>query len=83
MGFPRQEYLSELPFPSPGYLSNPEIKPHLLLWQVDSLPLTEPVKNLPAMQHTWVQSLDQEDPLEKGMTTPPVSLPRESHGHRA
>ena len=25
------------------------------------------VKNLPAMQETWVQSLGQEDPLEKGM----------------
>ena len=23
------------------------------------------VKNLPAMQETWVQSLNQEDPLEK------------------
>ena len=27
------------------------------------------VKNLPAMQETWVPSLDQEDPLEKGMAT--------------
>ena len=27
------------------------------------------VKNLPAMQETWVQSLDREDPLEKGMAT--------------
>ena len=27
------------------------------------------VKNLPAMQETWVQSLRWEDPLEKGMTT--------------
>ena len=27
------------------------------------------VKNLPAMQETWVQSLSQEDPLEKGMAT--------------
>ena len=27
------------------------------------------VKNLPAMQETWVQSLGQEDPLEKGMAT--------------
>ena len=27
------------------------------------------LKNLPAMQETWVQSLDQEDPLEKGMAT--------------
>ena len=27
------------------------------------------VKNLPVMPETWVQSLDQEGPLEKGMTT--------------
>ena len=27
------------------------------------------VKNLPTMQETWVQSLSQEDPLEKGMAT--------------
>ena len=27
------------------------------------------VKNPPAMQETWVRSLGQEDPLEKGMTT--------------
>ena len=25
------------------------------------------VKNLPAMQETWVRSLGQEDPLEEGM----------------
>ena len=27
------------------------------------------VKNPPAMQETWVQSLGQEDPLEKGLAT--------------
>ena len=27
------------------------------------------VKNPPAMQETWVQSLDREDPLEKEMAT--------------
>ena len=27
------------------------------------------VKSLPAVQETWVQSLDQEDPLEKRMAT--------------
>ena len=27
------------------------------------------VKNLPAMQEAWVQSLSQEDPLEKEMAT--------------
>ena len=31
--------------------------------------VTETVKNLPAMQETWVRSMDQEDPLEKGMVT--------------
>ena len=27
------------------------------------------VKNLPAIQEIWIQSLGQEDPLEKGMAT--------------
>ena len=30
------------------------------------------VKNLPAMQETWVQSLGLEDPLEKGKATYPL-----------
>ena len=41
------------------------------------------VKNLPAMQETWVRSLGWDDPLEKGMTTTPVFLPGESHGQRS
>ena len=32
------------------------------------------VKNLPAMQETWVGSLGQEDPLEKGIATQPSIL---------
>ena len=32
------------------------------------------VKNLPAMQETWVQSLGWEDPLEKGRTTHSAGL---------
>ena len=31
--------------------------------------MAQMVKNLPAMQETWVQSLGQEDALEKGMAT--------------
>ena len=31
--------------------------------------VVQTVKNLPAMQETWVQSLGQQDPLEKGMAT--------------
>ena len=29
MGFPREEYWSEMPFPTPGDLPNPGIKPHI------------------------------------------------------
>ena len=38
----------------------------LLLW---AFLVAQMVKNLPAMQETWVQFLGQEDPLEKGMPT--------------
>ena len=31
--------------------------------------VAEMVKNLPTMQETWVQSLGQEDTLDKGMAT--------------
>ena len=41
------------------------------------------VKNLPAMQEMWVQSLGQEDPLEEEMATTPVFLPGKSHGQRS
>jgi len=37
MGFSRQEYWSGLPFPSPGDLPNPEIKPGSPAWQADAL----------------------------------------------
>ena len=40
--------------------------------------VAQTVKNLPAMQETQVQSLDWEDPLEKGMATAPVFLSGES-----
>ena len=63
MGFYRQEYWSGLLFPSPGDLPNPGIKTGSLALQTDALP-SEP-QDLPAMRETWVQSLGQEDPLEK------------------
>ena len=37
--------------------------------QGDSLQVAQMVKNLPAVQETWVQSLGQEDALEKGKAT--------------
>ena len=51
-------------FPSPAFAFckvQPQIAPASLGAQM--------VENLPAMWETWVQSLDWEDPLEKGMAT--------------
>ena len=39
-GFSRQAYWNGLPFPSPGNLFHPGIKPRSPALQVDSLPLT-------------------------------------------
>jgi len=41
------------------------------------------VKNLAAILATWVWSLYQEDPLEKGIATTLVFLPGEFHGQRS
>ena len=54
------------------------------------------VKNPPTMQETWIQSLGQEDPLEKGMATQvsilawripwieePVRVTEHTHSHQA
>ena len=40
MGFPKQEYWSRLPFPTPGDLPDPGIEPASVAWKVDSLPLS-------------------------------------------
>ena len=68
MGFPRQEYWSRLPFPSPGDLHDQGWILGLLHWQVDSLPLHHngkkihlPMKETQEMQ---VRFLGWEDPLE-------------------
>jgi len=45
--------------------------------------VAQTVKNLPAVQETQVQSLGQEDVLEKGMVPTPVFLSGESHGQRS
>ena len=44
MGFPRQEYWSALPFPSPGDLPDPGIKHSSLTLQAHSLPSELPGK---------------------------------------
>jgi len=44
MGFSRQEYCSGLPFPSPGDLSNPGIKPEYPTLEADALTSEPPGK---------------------------------------
>ena len=41
------------------------------------------VRNLPAVQETWVGFQDQADPLEKERATTPIFLPGESQGQRS
>ena len=59
MGFPRQEYWSGLPFPSPGYLPNPEIEPMSPTLQADALTSAPPGKPL----NTRIQSF-RKPPIE-------------------
>ena len=40
VGFPRQEYWSRLPFPSPGHLPDPRTELASLTWQIEFLPLS-------------------------------------------
>jgi len=44
--------------------------------------VTQKVKNLPAMQKIWVQSLGWEDPWRRAWQPTPVFLPGKSHGQR-
>ena len=53
MGFPRQDYWSGLPFPSPGDILDPGIKPGSLALKANFLP-TESPENLKAIQRSFV-----------------------------
>ena len=63
-----QEYWSRLLFPTPGDLSDPGIEPISFVSPalVGGFLKAQLVKNPPAMEETWVQSLGWEDLLEKG-----------------
>ena len=65
MGFPRQEYWSGLPFPSPGYLPNPGIEPRSPTLQAVSL-LSKPrgkptARLLPVMISSFFFLLNEAD----------------------
>ena len=72
MKFPLSILWKAAHHPSPWALS-PWHWPHTDVTFVNGgawvLLVVETVKNLPAMQKTWIQSLGQGDPLEKEMAT--------------
>ena len=57
-----------------GFFFFPDYKVRTPSWKDKLDPVAQPVKNLPAMQETWVQSLGCEDPLEKEMATHSIIL---------
>ena len=54
MGFPRQEYWSALPFPSPGDLLTQGSDPHFLHWQVNSFTTELPGKLCSVNHHSLI-----------------------------
>ena len=66
MGFSRQEYGSGLPFPSPGDLPKPGIKPMSPAWQADALPLS--------CLQSPLQDQDTRDVMESGRKPLPAAL---------
>ena len=54
MGFPRQEYWSALPFPSPGDLSDPGIKLGSPALEAESLPSQSPGKPTRVLRETFI-----------------------------
>ena len=45
--------------------------------------MAQMVKNMPAMQQTWVRSVGQDGPLENERGTALVFFPEEFDGHRS
>ena len=83
MGFSRQEYWSGLPFPSPGDLPDPGIRPGYPAWQADSLPFEllgkpsvgedaekrEPLVHRGGTSRMWVGAATMENSMEVGQNT--------------
>ena len=59
MGFSRQEDWSGLPFPSPGHLDNPGIKPGSPALQADALPSEPSGKSIPVYKVEAIAPIPQ------------------------
>ena len=91
---PHRRQPTRLPHPSLPYWSLKPLNPALVFWAQASIlklsrhwpvicHLAQMVKNLPAIQETRVQSLDQEDPWRRKWQPTPVFLLGESVGQRS
>ena len=58
MGFPRQEYWSGLPFPSPGISPTYGLNLRLLYWHVDSSPLSNLPFEFCLKMQSWFWQMD-------------------------
>ena len=56
---------------------------YVYIYLIGASLVAQMVKNLPAMQETWIWSLAREDTLEKGWLPTPVLLPTEFHGQKS
>ena len=77
-GFPVPHLLPDLSLNLPNFMSIESVRPIIsgrgetgiyLFPEIGVSLVSQLVKNLPAVQETWVQSLGWEDPLEKEMAT--------------
>ena len=77
-GFPVPHLLPDLSLNLPKFMSIESVRPIIsgrgetgiyLFPEIGVSLVSQLVKNLPAVQETWVQSLGWEDPLEKEMAT--------------
>ena len=74
MGFFRQEYWSELPFPAPGYLPEPGTEPESPAWQADSSPLSPWPRTLRAWTQWILNSRETEGWREEDGAEPKASI---------
>ena len=89
MGFSRQEYWSGLPFPPPGGLLNPGIKPRSPALQADSLlsePPGKPLILMMVLPFSRLSHVQLCDPMNRSTPDLPVhhQLPEftQTHVHR-
>ena len=85
MGFSRQEYRSGLPYPSPGYLPHPGIKPRSPALHADIFPSEPPGKQVgrEKREEGKISQGFQAGTLKKEWQPTPVSLPGKPHEQRS